>query len=199
MNEDEAERLANRMALLASDSGEAEAAGRAVGQLAVRLGLTGGDLRDIVMRGAAQGTDNRALEDAYRAMRRERDKLLLEAARLRQALTRARAAAQLGKLLGAIGLVAVIAGGVYVWLGSSQAPSGAAVAGDMASGVVGLVHVDAALVYARADRNAALVTTLHGGDRVIVRRLIWNRLVQWAEIEVGGQVGYVPAADLHLM
>jgi hypothetical protein len=28
---------------------------------------------------------------------------------------------------------------------------------------------------------------------------VWNELVQWAEIEVGGQIGYVPAADLDLM
>ncbi len=199
MNEDEAERLASRVALLASDSGEAEAAGRAVGQLAVRMGLTGGDLRDIVMRGTAQSSDNRALEDAYRAMRRERDKLLLEGAGLRQALTKARASAQMGRLLGILGLVVAIAGAAYVWLGSSPTPSGASITSDLASGVVGLVHVDSALVYARADRSAALVMALHSGDRVIVRRMVWNRLVQWAEIEVGGQVGYVPAADLHLM
>ena len=39
------ERLANRMALLVSDDGEADNAGRAVGQLARRLGLSGGDLK----------------------------------------------------------------------------------------------------------------------------------------------------------
>ena len=57
-----------------------------MGQLAVRIGLTGGDLRAIVMRGAAEGRGNQALEDAYKALRRERDKLLLEGANLRQAL-----------------------------------------------------------------------------------------------------------------
>ncbi len=200
MTDDEAERLASRVALLASDSGEAEAAGRAVGQLAVRMGLTGGDLRAIVMRGVAETADSRALQEAYRAMRRERDKLLLEGAGLHQALAKARATAQMGRLLGILGLVAAIAGGAYAWLGtSSPAPVGPAVTRALAGGVVGVVHVDSALVYAQADRGANLLAALHQGDRVIVRRLIWNQLVEWAEIEVGGQIGYVPVADLRLM
>ena len=197
MTDDEAERLASRVALLASDSGEAEAAGRAVGQLAVRMGLTGGDLRAIVMRGVAETTDSQALEEAYKAMRRELDKLLVEGAGLRQALGKARATAQIGRLLGILGLVAAVAGGAYAWLGTSAPPAPATQA--LTGGVVGLVHVDAALVYARADRSADLLAALHQGDRVIVRRLVWNQLIQWAEIEVGGQVGYVPAADLNLM
>ena len=199
MTEDEAERLASRVALLASDSGEAEAAGRAVGQLAVRMGLTGGDLRDIVIRGVAQSSGNQALEEAYKAMRRERDKLLLEGANLRQVLAKTRATAQMGRLLGILGLVAVIAGGAYVWIAGGAAPAGPSIDQPLAAGVVGTVHVDSALVYARADRSAELLAALHQGDRVIVRRLVWNQLVQWAEIEVGGQVGYVQAADLHLM
>lgn len=200
MTEDEAERLASRMALLATDSGEAEAAGRAVGQLALRMGLTGGDLRAIVMRGVAENAGNQALEDAYKAMRRERDKLLLEGANLRLALTKARATAQMGRMLGILGLVAAIAGGAYAWLGASApAPTGAAVTQALTGGVIGRVHVDSALVYARADRSAELVAALHQGDRVLVRRLMWNQLVQWAEIEVGGQIGYVPAADLDLL
>ncbi len=200
MTDDEAERLASRVALLASDSGEAEAAGRAVGQLAVRMGLTGGDLRAIVMRGVAEVAENQALEEAYRGMRRERDKLLMEGASLRQALTKARATAQMGRLLGILGVIAALAGGAYAWLGSSSsAPAGAAVAQALTGGVVGVVHVTSALVYARADRSAELLAALHQGDRVVVRRLIWNQLVEWAEIEVGGQVGYVQAADLRLM
>ncbi len=199
MTDDEAERLASRVALLASDSGEAEAAGRAVGQLAVRMGLTGGDLRAIFMRGVTESQGNPALEDAYKAMRRDRDRLLIEGAHLRQQLTKARAMAQLGRLLGILGLIAAVAGGAYAWLGGSQQPSPESVTRALAAGVVGLVHSDAALVYARPDRGAALLAALHRGDRVIVRRLIWNRLVQWAEIQVGGQTGYVQAAALHLM
>ena len=199
MTNDEAERLASRVALLASDSGEAEAAGRAVGQLAVRMGLTGGDLRAIFMRGVAGGSAPPALEDAYKAMRRDRDRLLIEGAKLRQQLTKARATAQLGRLLAILGLVAAIAGGAYAWVGGSQQPSAASIARTLAAGVVGLVQADAALVYARPDRGAELLAALHKGERVVVRRLIWNRLVQWAEIEVGGQTGYVQAAALHLM
>jgi hypothetical protein len=199
MTEDEAERLASRVALLASDSGEAEAAGRAVGQLAVRMGLTGGDLRAIIMRGIAEGAGNQALEDAYKAMRRERDKLLLEGAGLRQALGKARATAQMGRLLGILGFVAAVAGGAYAWLGPAAEPAGPSITQALTGGVIGRVHVDSVLVYARADRSAELISSLHQGDRVLVRRMIWNQLVQWAEIEVGGQIGYVPAADLDLM
>ena len=199
MTEEEAERLASRVALLASDSGEAEAAGRAVGQLATRLGLTGGDLKAIVMRGVADAPANPALEEAYKAMRRERDKLLVEGVGLRQALTKARATAQMGRLLGVLGVVAVIAGGAYAWLGSAPTPNTPAMVASLSGGVVGVVSAGSALVYARADRSAELLADLHQGDRVVVRRMVWNQLVQWAEIQVGGQVGYVPAADLRLM
>ena len=48
------ERLANRVAMLVSDDGEADNAGRAVGQLARRLGLSGGDLKAIVLAGAGK-------------------------------------------------------------------------------------------------------------------------------------------------
>jgi hypothetical protein len=84
-------------------------------------------------------------------------------------------------------------------LGPSAEPSGPSVTQALTGGVIGRVHVDSALVYARADRSAELLSSLHQGDRVLVRRMIWNQLVQWAEIEVGGQIGYVPAADLDLM
>lgn len=199
MTDEEAERLASRVALLASDSGEAEAAGRAVGQMAVRLGLTGGDLKAIVMRGVSEAPSNPALEEAYKSMRRERDKLLVEGVGLRQALTKARATAQAGRLLAILGVVAALAGGAYVWLGNAPAPATPAMVASLSGGVVGVVSAGSALVYARTDRSAALLADLHQGDRVVVRRMVWNQLVQWAEIQVGGQVGYVPAADLRLM
>ena len=49
------ERLAARVAMLVSDDGEADNAGRAVGQLARRLGLSGGDLKAMLLAGAGPG------------------------------------------------------------------------------------------------------------------------------------------------
>ena len=55
-HDDEAmERLANRLALLVSDTGEADNAGRAVGSLARRMGLSGGDLKAMFLAGALAG------------------------------------------------------------------------------------------------------------------------------------------------
>ncbi len=51
-SDEEIERLANRLALLVSDTGEADNAGRAAGALARRMGLSGGDLKAIFLAGA---------------------------------------------------------------------------------------------------------------------------------------------------
>lgn len=52
-SDEEIERLANRLALLVSDTGEADNAGRAAGALARRMGLSGGDLKAIFLAGAS--------------------------------------------------------------------------------------------------------------------------------------------------
>jgi hypothetical protein len=52
---EDVERLAARVAMLVSDDGEADNAGRAVGQLARRLGLSGGDLKAMLLAGAGPG------------------------------------------------------------------------------------------------------------------------------------------------
>lgn len=73
-SEEEIERLANRLAMLVSDDGEADNAGRAVGSLARRLGLTGGQLKAIFMAGAesAGGHAAKLEEQATRIARLER-------------------------------------------------------------------------------------------------------------------------------
>jgi hypothetical protein len=53
--DDEIEGIANRLALLVSEGGEADNAGRAVGAMARRLGMSGGDLKAIFLAGATAG------------------------------------------------------------------------------------------------------------------------------------------------
>ena len=61
LNEDDIDGLANRLALLASGDGEADNAGRALGAMARRLGLTGGELKALFLDGARAGRVNVAL------------------------------------------------------------------------------------------------------------------------------------------
>lgn len=138
----ELEGLANRIALLVGDDGEAEAAGRAVGVLARRLGLTGGHLKAIFMAGTGhlgaagrqaaelaaradrlQGETNglaRSLEQLEIALQQadsERDLLRREVDSLRLALERAQTGRLLQAILGGILLLAVLGGGAWIWLG----------------------------------------------------------------------------------
>lgn len=53
LNGEDVERLASRLAMMVSEDGEAANAGRAVAQLARRLGLTGGELKEMFLHGAA--------------------------------------------------------------------------------------------------------------------------------------------------
>jgi hypothetical protein len=36
------------------------------------------------------------------------------------------------------------------------------------------------------------------GTRLVVRRVLWNMMMQWAEVEMGGLSGYVPTTDLEM-
>lgn len=53
VSQEDVERLASRLAMMVSEEGEAANAGRAVAQLARRLGLTGGELKDMFLNGAS--------------------------------------------------------------------------------------------------------------------------------------------------
>ena len=55
LNEEDAERLASRLALMVSEDGEAAHAGRARSQRARPLGLPGGDLKEMLLSGATAG------------------------------------------------------------------------------------------------------------------------------------------------
>ncbi len=130
------ERLANRVAMLVSDDGEADNAGRAVGQLARRLGLSGGDLKAIVLAGAGKnyrpGTsvgllklehevdalrrELRAAQEAARMAQHDRDALVSENGAMRVAMYRQRAGARLWRLVLGLGVIGVLAVGAGVVL-----------------------------------------------------------------------------------
>src|SRR5260370_2523323 len=113
--------------MLASEDGEADNAGRAVGNLARRLGLSGGDLKAIFMAGArgelklAQPTDQpqtarelatlrrqvKLLEGAARRAQEERDVLAAENSAMRVAQYRRRTTRRIARFVVAIGIVLV--------------------------------------------------------------------------------------------
>ena len=80
---DDVERLASRLAMMVSEEGEAANAGRAVAQLARRLGLTGGELKELFLNGAASGL---ARPPPPAAPREEIDALEREISTLRKGL-----------------------------------------------------------------------------------------------------------------
>ncbi len=147
----ELERLASRIAMLVGDDGEAEAAGRAVGTLARRLGLSGGHLKAIFMAGAGslgaaakqtaelaaradrlagqtQGLEHslEQLEIALQQANHDREELRAEANRLREALDRARTGRQLAGIIGVVVLLAALGGGAFALYASLPATGGAA-------------------------------------------------------------------------
>lgn len=217
--QDDLERLANRLALLASSDGEADNAGRAVAQMARRLGLSGGDLKEMFLagqRGArprpvpeppSDSADTielrrrvRDLEMLLRSAQQDRESLQAELTgfKLRSYQTQARR----GPMLAMIGIAAALAiavGGLVlayapdITRGPAQRePRAAALSGS------GVVRGRNVMVYREPDRTASPVATLNAGAQVVVRRLVWNSFSQWAEVEVPGASGYVLANDLDL-
>jgi hypothetical protein len=149
VSEEDLERLASRMAMLVSEAGEADNAGRAVAALARRVGLSGGQLKAFFLAGASESmrTGGRErlsklpdaaehighLERELSALRhgvkltevqarnalRERDALRLENNTLREAIDRSRSAEQVWKFLGGV----VIASTMLVALVLAFGPS----------------------------------------------------------------------------
>ena len=230
-SEEDIERIASRLAMVVSEDGEAANAGRAIGQLARRLGLTGGDLKQIFMAGAAQeqgarteranaGEVERGLreitalraslrvsESNTRLLERERDALQYEVAALRTTLDRRRSGSRLRSLLaGAVVVALAVAAGVSLLRPATLAefPAlGAAAPGARTPGAagprrLGVVHAGRAMVFSQPDRGAPVLASMSQGMPVVIHRLLWNMLVQWAEIEVGSGTGYVLTTDIDL-
>jgi len=217
VSEEEIERLANRLAMLVSDDGEADNAGRAVGALARRLGLTGGQLKAIFMAGAesaaAQNVRVRrlerevtrlreALEEAEaraQTARREADSLFRETRDLHAEL-----AAQTGRQrtrLGALAVLVLLALGGGGWLafgpkphlGEQPLPANGAAAYRTA-----VVHDYAVKLRHDPADGAPALATLPPGTHLVVQRMLWHDLEQWVEVTYDGQTGYVLSTEVDL-
>jgi hypothetical protein len=237
VSEEDIERLASRLAMLVSEDGESEAAGRAVAHLARRLGMTGGELKEMFLAGAVGRPRARApqpapaaelermereiaalrrgareAESELRHAERERDALASEAERLRGALFRLQTISHVRRNIGGIVLVAVlIAGAVgYMIPIFSRAPTAPVPApqamqapatklpGDERPDVRRIATVRGARtpVYSEPDQSSRVIASLTPGSSVVVHRLFWNMLLQWAEVEVGSGVGFVVTTDI---
>lgn len=219
------ERLANRMALLVSDDGEADNAGRAVGQLARRLGLSGGDLKALVLAGAGSGfrpgsspatlrleqeidalhRELREAREGERAAREDRDALVAENGAMRVAMYRRRAGARMRSLLlglGAIGVVAVAAGVVLLTPDPAPVPMAVPMGsrGDGAAPAarVAMVRGAGAVLYRGPDRSSEIIGRLGAGTRLLVQRTEWRSMMQWVQVEVDGRVGYVATTEVEI-
>jgi hypothetical protein len=232
VSEEDVERLASRLAMVVSQDGEAENAGRAIGQLARRLGLTGGQLKEIFLAGAAvSGPDlgiafqsrgdverlqsevavlRRGLQESdakLRAAERDRYALQHDVVALRKNLRRTRRVAR--SWLALAGVVVVAGAAVVISLevplstlqslaGLTQTPVLAPPDHGADTRRMAAVHAEHTPMFQQPDRSAPVMTTLPAGATVVVRRLVWNMLMQWAEVEASGSVGYVLTTDLDL-
>lgn len=219
VSDDEIDRLASRLALLVSDDGEADNAGRAIGALARRLGLSGGQLKAIFKAGAAAAKSDSARVRAQQARIADLERELTETRRGLQAteealedarVERALAIADLqahraalerrGRLAGlrrfgaTVVLLALIGGGAFggfLYAQRSATPGpGLAFAGT--------VRADAAALHAAPDLTSTVLATLPPGAQVSVRRLFWANLMQWAEVEFEGRTGFTRSTDIAL-
>lgn len=208
------QRLASGLAMLTGEPGEAENAGRVVGVLARRLGLSGGDLKRIFLAGmegktaaSPAGGDEGDLHESLArwhaealAAGRERDRLREETCRLGAELARLRGRGRLGILAGGAGLAALVllAGGLWLDRPAASRVS-PPVAAHVAPGArIAIVREGGATLFSGPQEGPARAR-LAPGQRVVVRRLIWNALFQWADVEVpGGPSGYLRTTELDL-
>jgi hypothetical protein len=61
-----------------------------------------------------------------------------------------------------------------------------------------IVRGSRTLVYREPDQSSPVIASLTRGSPVVVHRLFWNMLQQWAEVEVGSGVGFVVTTDIEL-
>jgi len=147
VSEEDIERLASRLAMMVSEEGEAANAGRAVAQLARRLGLTGGELKEMFLHGAGNGAFRppppsarddierlereistlrkglRLVEASHRDLAYERDALLAELEGLRNQAESARSSSQLRTVVVGVVLLALAgAGSVGVLMSIGETP-----------------------------------------------------------------------------
>jgi hypothetical protein len=203
--------------MLAAENGEADNAGRAVGALARRIGLTGGDLKRIFLAGAAGapgGAEHGRLEGEVSTLRHslalldadaqrfawERDVLRAENGRLQASLARLQARVRAWGLAGMGVALVVLFAGATAWIGQSRPAAAPGMAQD-AAGLrrAAIVRPGGALLFRAPERAGVPLVSLPGGQLVQVRRLVWKDLFQWAEVEApGGWIGYVLTTEIDL-
>lgn len=214
----EIERLAACLALLASDTGEADNAGRAVGAMARRIGLSGGDLKRIFLAGAATPAgeaERDRLENEASTLRHsltqldadarhavwERNVLRVENGRLQASLDRLRAQARAGVLAVAGGvLVVLLFVGTSAWIDPSR-PTALPQPEQQTPGFrrAAIVRPGGGLLFPGPERTGMPLRVLSAGQRVQVHRLVWKLLFQWAEVELpDGPTGYVLTTEIDL-
>ena len=210
--------------MLVSDDGEAEAAGRAVGHLSRKLGLTGGHLKSIFLAGAGRlatagrqaaeqsaraerlqgeaGGLQHSLEQvdfALRQMSRERDALLEETQTLRDSLQRSRTRRRTYLVFWLLFLAAVAGVAAFVWLGPPLRPLLGLSYDEQAATVhTAEVRAAGASALAAADQTAPVLWQLPGNAKIPVRRLVWRNFNQWAETSLGGKDCFVNVTSLVL-
>jgi hypothetical protein len=231
VSEEDIERLASRLALLVSEEGEAENAARAVHHLARKVGMTGGQLKEMFLAGASGrpapvrqlarpgeidrlereiATLRRSLQqqqsDLHNA-ERERDAMQYEVEHLRGALFKVQTTTHAQRIIGAVVVVAVIVAGAIGYIvpvSRPAAPPAAALPHDAAAGEqpaanrFGTVRNARTFVYRDPDRSSPVIASLTEGSSVVVHRVLWNMLSQWAEVEVGSGIGYVLTTDIDM-
>ena len=225
LNGEDLELLGSRIAMLVSEPGEADNAGRAVATLARRLGLTGGQLKDFVITGAMRGQPAsrrsggpalgelanelaelrhslRLSETQARNAALERDALRAVNSDLRDALDRARTTGQVRQYIGLTALAAAVVAVVLVLVGPDlrSLPNGPQRPAERPEGSPftsqGLVHRGGTSLLKAPETGAEVLAQLQAGARVQVRQVLWRTMVQWLEVEVTGQVGYVLSTDI---
>jgi hypothetical protein len=234
VSEEDIERLASRLAMLVSDEGEAENAARAVNHLARKVGMTGGQLKEMFLIGASGRPASSAsrprpgevdrLERELATLRRslqkqqtdlnnaerERDTLHVELEQLRGALFKVHATSHAQRIIGAIVLVAVIVAAGVGYVVPNRAPAPARIvqappaedptAGDQKPAPTRFATVRNARTYVHRDPDpgSPVIASLTPGSSVVVHRLLWNMLMQWAEVEVASGIGYVLTTDIDM-
>lgn len=224
MTEEEIGRLANRLAMLVSDDGEADNAGRAVGALARRLGLSGGQLKAIFMAGMDQGRAQAArvgdlqtrldalaeeldqtrqalnrTEAGYRSAQRERDALRDETDLLRDALDQRRTSRQVRWVLGLIVIGAIGGGAWYALNGPALHLIDTQTRADASPFFRnGVVHAETVSLYRDPDSTSPVLAVLTEGTQLVVHRTLWHDLQQWVEVEYAGKTGYVLSTQVNL-
>lgn len=225
VSQEDIERLAARVAMLVSEDGEAANAGRAVGQLARRLGLSGGDLKQLFLNGtlgparkprpaepgaaeeiATLKRNLRRLETIIENLQEERDQLVNEGGQIRVAMYQARARRRQHLVIAGAGIAVLLVVGTVVGFADFGGGRRVPVATDAASpapwrpapGTSATVRSARGTLYSQADPTSSPVIYLPAGTKVQVRRVLWNMMTQWAEVETLGKSGYVPMTEIDL-